>query len=337
MLIASRKTGDRAAIMNRPALRRIINLLPLAAALLLSGCQWVVLDPKGPIGMQERSIILTATVLMLIVVVPVIALTLFFAWRYRASNEKAEYRPDWSHSNKIEAVVWLIPCVIIATLGVITWRSSHTLDPYRPLDSKVEPIRIDAVALDWKWLFIYPDQKVATVNEVAFPANVPVEFHITSATVMNAFFIPQLGSQIYAMAGMQTQLNLLANEPGTYQGLSSNYSGDGFSGMTFKAVALPSQDFDAWLAKVAASPQALSAEAYEQLAKASENNPVAYYSQVPPSLFADIVAGRLERQAGRLMARTAPQAYAAPASAMGGTTPATAMPGMTGMSAMRSH
>jgi cytochrome o ubiquinol oxidase subunit 2 len=338
--------------MNRSVLRRIIKLLSLTAALLLSGCQWVVLDPKGPIGMQERSIIITATVLMLLVVVPVIALILIFAWRYRASNEKADYRPDWSHSNSIEAVVWLIPCIIIATLGVITWRSSHTLDPYRPLDSKVKPIRIEAVALDWKWLFIYPDQKVATVNEVAFPANVPVDFHITSATVMNAFFIPQLGSQIYAMAGMQTQLHLLANEPGTYQGLSSNYSGDGFSGMTFKAIALPSQDFKAWLTKVAASPQALSADAYEQLAKASENNPIAYYSQVQPRLFADIVAGRLESRAGRLMARTAPDAHAAPASATAAKPVAAAMPatsgmpamsgvtgmsGMTGMSAMRSR
>jgi len=249
-----------------------------------------VLDPKGPIGVQERSIIITATVLMLIVVVPVIALILIFAWRYRASNGKAEYRPNWSHSNRIEAVVWLIPCIIIAALAVITWRTSHLLDPYRPLDSKVKPIRIDAVALDWKWLFIYPDQKVATVNEVAFPANVPVEFHITSATVMNAFFIPQLGSQIYAMAGMQTQLHLLASEPGTYQGLSSNYSGDGFSGMTFKAIAVPSQQgFDAWLAKVKTSQQTLGEAAYERLAAPSENDPVAYYSQVQPDLFADIV------------------------------------------------
>jgi cytochrome o ubiquinol oxidase subunit 2 len=279
--------------MNRFARGRILRLLPLLAVLPLSGCQWVVLDPKGPIGAQERSIIVTATVLMLIVVVPVIALILVFAWRYRSSNENADYRPDWAHSNTIEAVVWLIPCIIIAALGVITWRTSHTLDPYRPLDSRVKPIRIDAVALDWKWLFIYPDQKVATVNEVAFPANVPVEFHITSATVMNAFFIPQLGSQIYAMAGMQTQLHLLASAPGTYQGLSSNYSGDGFSGMTFKAIAVPSQQgFDAWLARVRAARPTLGAAAYAQLARPSENNSVAYYSQVQPDLFADIVAGR---------------------------------------------
>jgi cytochrome o ubiquinol oxidase subunit II len=319
--------------MNRPA-RCLVRLLPLSAVLLLSGCQWVVLDPKGPIGLQERSIIITATVLMLLVVVPVIALILLFAWRYRASNDKADYRPDWSHSNRIEAVVWLIPCLIIAALGVITWRSSHTLDPYRPLDSKVEPIRIDAVALDWKWLFIYPDQKVATVNQVAFPANVPVEFHITSATVMNAFFIPQLGSQIYAMAGMQTQLHLLANEPGTYQGLSSNYSGDGFSGMTFKAIALPSrQGFEAWLAQVKASQQTLGATAYEQLARPSENNPVAYYSQVQPNLFADIVAGRLQENAGRLVARTPSQPHSGRTllPAMDG------MPAMSGMPATRSN
>jgi cytochrome o ubiquinol oxidase subunit II len=282
---------DGAGPGRSPDPARLTRLLPLPAVLLLSGCQWALLDPKGPVGLQERSIIITSTVLMLLVVVPVIALILFFAWRYRASNEQADYQPDWAHSNRIEAVVWLIPCVIVAALGVIAWRSSHTLDPYRPLASNVKPIRIEAVALDWKWLFIYPDQKVATVNQVAFPANVPVEFHITSATVMNAFFIPQLGSQIYAMAGMQTQLHLLATEPGTYQGLSSNYSGDGFSGMTFKALALPQQGFDGWLAKVKASQQTLDAGAYEQLAKASEDNPVAYYSQVQPNLFGDIVAG----------------------------------------------
>lgn len=325
--------------MNRSA-RCLARILPLSAALLLSGCQWAVLDPKGPIGVQERSIIITATVLMLIVVVPVIALILIFAWRYRASNGKAEYRPNWSHSNRIEAVVWLIPCIIIATLAVITWRTSHSLDPYRPLDSKVKPIRIDAVALDWKWLFIYPDQKVATVNEVAFPANVPVEFHITSATVMNAFFIPQLGSQIYAMAGMQTQLHLLASEPGTYQGLSSNYSGDGFSGMTFKAVAVPSQQgFDAWLAKVRASRQTLGGADYARLAKASENNPVAYYSQVQPNLFADIVARRMPIEAAPVALREENgngAAILARRPPVGGSHMA-AMTGMPGMPATRSN
>ena len=325
--------------MNRSA-RCLVRLLSLSAALVVSGCQWAVLDPKGPIGVQERSIIVTATVLMLIVVVPVIALILLFAWRYRASNEKAEYRPNWSHSSRIEAVVWLIPCMIIATLAVITWRTSHSLDPYLPLDSKVKPIRIDAVALDWKWLFIYPDQKVATVNEVAFPANVPVEFHITSATVMNAFFIPRLGSQIYAMAGMQTQLHLLASEPGTYRGLSSNYSGDGFSGMTFKAIAMPSQQgFDDWLARVKTSQQTLGAAAYAQLAKASENNPVAYYSQVQPKLFADIVGRKMPNEAAPVALRgrkATGAAILARRSPVGGPHMA-AMTGMPGMSATRSN
>lgn len=324
--------------MNPRACRRLAKLLSLplmlSASLLLSGCQWVVLDPSGPIGLKERSIILTATVLMLIVIVPVIALVLIFAWRYRASNEKAQYRPDWAHSNRIEAVVWLIPCIIVTALGVIAWRSSHTLDPYRPLASKVKPLRIDAVALDWKWLFIYPDEKVATVNQVAFPANVPVEFHITSASVMNAFFIPQLGSQIYAMAGMETQVHLLADEPGTYQGLSSNYSGDGFSGMTFKAIALPPKQFGSWLAKVAASRHTLTAGAYERLARPSENDPVEYYSQVPPRLFAGIIAGRFDAQGGRLLARAPPRAPA-PTAASG--THGMAAMGAPDAPAMRSH
>jgi cytochrome o ubiquinol oxidase subunit 2 len=273
---------------------RTLRLSPLVCTLLLGGCNWVVLDPKGPVGMQERSLIITATVLMLLVVVPVIALTLVFAWRYRASNDKAEYRPDWAHSGRIEAVVWLIPCVIVSILGVLAWRSSHELDPYRPLASHVKPIRIDAVALDWKWLFIYPDQKIATVNQVAFPANVPVDFHVTSATVMNSFFIPRLGSQIYAMANMQTQVHLMASATGTFHGLSSNFSGDGFSGMTFSALALTPRGFDAWLKKVKASPTSLDGAAYRQLARPSENNPVEYYSQVMPHLFAQLLHGTLQ-------------------------------------------
>ena len=266
-----------------------LRLLTLACAALLAGCNWVVLDPKGPVGMQERSLIITATVLMLLVVVPVIVLTLLFAWRYRASNEQAEYRPDWAHSGKIEAVVWLVPVAIVAALGVITWRSSHELDPFRPLASPVKPIRIDAVALNWKWLFIYPDLKIATVNQVAFPANVPVDFHVTSATVMNSFFIPRLGSQIYAMANMETQVHLMASSTGTFQGLSSNFSGDGFSGMTFKALALTPGQFTAWLKKVQASPANLDAAAYQKLARPSEDNPVAYYSAVLPHLFTTVL------------------------------------------------
>lgn len=286
----------------RSRFARFRRVLPLPATLLLSGCRWAVLDPSGPIGEQERTIILIATALMLLVVVPVIAMILVFAWRYRASNESADYAPNWSHSTKVEAVVWGIPIAIIAILGTICWRSSHALDPFKPLAASVKPVRIDAVAMDWKWLFIYPKQGIATVNEVAMPVGVPVVFHITSATVMNSFFIPRLGSQIYAMANMQTAVNLLASEPGTYRGLSANFSGDGFSGMTFKALALSSADYARWLAKVKASPQTLGAADYARLEKPSENVPVAYYSQVIPDLFPEIVDGKLAP--GRVVAGT---------------------------------
>ena len=289
--------------MNRSPVSRFARfrrLLPLPATLLLGGCHWALLDPKGPIGLQERTIILTATALMLLVVIPVIVMTLVFAWRYRASNERADYQPNWSHSTKIEVVVWAIPMVIIAILGTICWRTSHELDPFKPLASTVKPVRIDAVAMNWKWLFIYPQLGVATVNQVAMPVGVPVVFHITSATVMNSFFIPRLGSQIYAMANMQTAVNLLASEPGTYRGLSSNFSGDGFSGMTFEALALSRGDFARWLARVRSSSRSLDAAAYVALDEPSENVPVEYYSQVLPDLFPQIVDGKFAP--GRMVA-----------------------------------
>lgn len=257
--------------------------------MLLAGCNLEVLSPKGDVGMQEKSLILTALGWMLIVVIPVIVLTLVFAWRYRATNTKATYAPTWAHSTAIEAVIWIIPCLIIAVLGTITWRTSHTLDPYKPLDSKVKPITIQVVSLDWKWLFIYPDYGVASVNELAFPANVPVKFEITSDSVMNSFFIPQLGSQIYAMAGMETQLNLIANEQGSFAGLSSNYSGAGFSDMHFNALATSQQGFDDWVKKAKASSINLDAQSYHALTVPSEKTPVAYYASVKPDLFHDII------------------------------------------------
>ncbi|MGH8296098.1 MAG: ubiquinol oxidase subunit II [Steroidobacteraceae bacterium] len=292
--------------MNRSArtrLTRFCRLLSLPAMLLLGGCQWALLQPRGPVGLAERSIIETATGLMLLVVVPVIVLTIVIVWRYRASNTRAEYRPEWSQSNKIEAVMWAVPIAIVSVLAVICWRTSHELDPFRAIPSAEKPVHIDAVALDWKWLFIYPDQHIATVNEVAMPVGVPVVFHITSATVMNSFFIPRLGSQIYAMANMQTADNLVASVPGTYRGISANFSGDGFSGMTFKVEAMPAHDFKQWLAKAATAPQALDAGAYRVLARPSENVPVSYYSHVPPELYRQILTGQLAP--GRLMANGA--------------------------------
>lgn len=266
-------------------------LLLLATASLLSGCDMALMSPKGQVGMEQKSLILTALGLMLIVVVPVIVMAVAFAYKYRASNTSATYAPDWAHSNKIEAVVWTVPVIIIVILAVITWKTSHSLDPYKPLESDVKPVQVDVISLDWKWLFVYPELGIASVNELAFPVNTPVNFRVTSDTVMNSFFIPQLGGQIYAMAGMQTKLHLIANEAGEYKGISGGYSGAGFSGMKFKAIATQDQaGFDAWVAKVKASSKALSTmDEFNALAKKSENHPVEYFASADPKLFVNII------------------------------------------------
>ena len=280
--------------MKRTPRSRLLRLvLPIAATLLLSGCHWAVLDPAGPIGVAEKWIIDTAIGLMLLVVGPVIVLTLVIVWRYRASNTKARYEPDWCHSTKIELTMWGIPIVIVCILGVIAWRGSHQLNPFRPILSNVKPVHIEAVAMDWKWLFIYPNHNVASVNEVAMPVGVPVVFHITSATVMNSFFIPRLGSQIYAMANMQTADNLVASAPGTYRGISANFSGGGFSGMVFKVKAMPESDYKRWLAKAGSSTRTLDDKEYLALDKPSSDVPVTYYAHVNPDLFAQILNGKL--------------------------------------------
>ncbi|RPE03577.1 cytochrome o ubiquinol oxidase subunit II [Candidatus Pantoea deserta] len=264
----------------------------IAGTLLMSGCDNALLNPKGQIALEQRSLILTAFGLMLIVVIPAILMAVMFAWKYRASNTEAKYSPNWSHSNKVEAVVWTIPILIILFLGVLTWKSTHALEPSKPLASDVKPVEIQVVALDWKWLFIYPEQGIATVNQIAFPANTPVSFKITSNSVMNSFFIPTLGSQIYAMAGMQTKLHLIANEPGTFDGISSNFSGRGFSGMKFKAIATKDDaEFQQWVAKVKAAPNTLTTmEDFEKLAVPSENHPVEYFSSANPELFKQVIA-----------------------------------------------
>lgn len=272
------------------SIRNLFTLIVAGAGLTLAGCSGGVLDPKGQVGMDEKNLIILCTILMLIVVVPVIVLTLYFAWKYRASRDFEIYTPKWAHSTKIEAVVWSIPILIVISLSVITWRSTHALDPYSPLEGKGEHLTVEVVSLNWKWLFIYPEQGIATVNELVFPANKPVAFKITSESTMNSFFIPQLGSQIYSMAGMETKLHLIANEPGTYKGISSNYSGAGFTGMKFNAIATPTEgDFNDWVASVKQAQTALTPASYEQLAKPSENNPVTYYSKVSEGLFHDIV------------------------------------------------
>lgn len=262
----------------------------LIASVGLSGCKLEVLESKGVIGAAESSLIATATYTMLLVVVPVILLTLFIAWRYRASNKNATYAPKWAHSTAIEVVVWIIPAIIILYLGILTWKSTHELDPYKPLESSVKPINVEVVALDWKWLFIYPDLGVASVNQLAFPVGTPVNFRITSDSVMNSFFIPELGGQIYAMAGMQTKLHLLTDHAGDYAGISANYSGKGFSDMKFRALAMSNADFDAWLKQVRNAPEALSMDVYTGVARPSEKVAVRYFSTVDPKLFSNIVA-----------------------------------------------
>lgn len=278
---------------------KLLALLPFAA--LLGGCDFVVLAPAGDVAVQQRDLVVISTVLMLIIVLPVMALTLFFAWRYRQSNTAAPYEPEWDHSTQLELVIWSAPLLIIICLGALTWMGTHLLDPYRslgriaadkPIESKDAPLNVEVVALDWKWLFIYPEQGIATVNELAFPKDVPVEFKITSNSVMNSFFIPQLGGQIYAMAGMQTKLHLIGNEAGAYKGISSSYSGAGFSGMKFTAIVTPTEgDFDQWVAKVKASPKNLNTtDDFNKLAEPSENNPVEYFAAVKPNLFKETIA-----------------------------------------------
>jgi cytochrome o ubiquinol oxidase subunit 2 len=248
-----------------------------------------VLDPKGPIALAERDLLFDAFYVMMLVIVPIIILTLWFAWRYRASNTKAKYTPTWANSVTIDAITWLIPAVIVIAVAVLLWRSTHRLDPYRPLESKEPPFDVQVVAQDWKWLFIYPEQGIAVVNQLAFPAGRPVSLRITSDTVMNSFYVPQLAGQIYAMAGMQTRLQMLADQPGKFVGRNSQYSGGGYSEQHFEVLAMTPADFDAWVARAKQSGRALDAAAYTALAAKSRANPITYYSTVEPKLFDSII------------------------------------------------
>jgi len=276
----------------------------LAGCFSLSACQSGVLHPEGPVGVREAALLAETFGIMLIVVLPAIFMTVFFAWRYRAGNESAVYAPDWSYSPRLEMLIWAVPFVIVVFLGAVCWRSTHALDPYRPLQVKGKRLTIDVVALDWKWLFIYPDAHIAVVNQLEIPVNTQIEFKITSATVMNVFFIPQLGSQIYAMAGMQTELHLLAKNPGTYRGISANFSGDGFADMRFSAVAVDDGAFKNWVKRSQAAPAMLDANAYQRLAAPSKHNQVEVFSTVDPALFGNILAAHT--------GLTAPMAMPAP-------------------------
>jgi cytochrome o ubiquinol oxidase subunit 2 len=268
---------------------RLLRWPAIGAATLLTSCAPAgILDPQGPIAAAERLLLINSTAIMLVVVVPVILATLGCAWWYRAGNVHASRSTDESYEGRVEFVVWSIPALTVILLGGVIWIGSHQLDPRAPIAGTSDPLRVDVVALDWKWLFIYPDKGVAAVNQLVIPAGTPIQFRLTSATVMNSFFVPQLGSQIYAMGGMTTHLNLLADRPGEFIGFSANYSGAGFSGMRFVVKSVPSGDFYAWVDQARSSGSALDDAGYAALAKPSKNVPPATY-RADPNLFQRIV------------------------------------------------
>ncbi len=268
--------------------------LAFGLVLLCSGCGALTspdLDPSGSITLAERQLLFDAVSIMMIVIVPVFIMAALFTWRYRGTNRNARYTPNLAYYWPAEVLVWAVPAAIIVWLGFHLWSNTHKLDPYKAIDPGVTPLQIEAVAQDWKWLFIYPEEKIAVVNELVFPTGTPLSIRITSDTVMNSFVIPALGGQIYAMAGMQTRLHLLAGKPGRFLGRNVQYSGRGFADQQFKAIATPTkEEFDSWLEKVRASPNTLDAENYAQLAKPSAKVPVTYYSGVEPNLFDNIIA-----------------------------------------------
>ncbi|HEX8484410.1 ubiquinol oxidase subunit II [Sphingomonas sp.] len=285
------------ASFRRLALRFAVLFAGLA---LLPACEPGVLSPAGPVAAGERTILLNSLGIMLAIVIPTILLTLVFAWWFRAGNARAIYRPEFTYSGRVELLVWSIPALVVIFLAGIAWIGSHELHPPKPLVSKVRPLQVEVVSLDWKWLFIYPEQGVASVNRLVIPAGTPVSFRITSASVMNSFFVPRLGSQMYAMSGMTTRLNLMADQPGRYRGLSAHYSGKGFPGMAFFADAVTAQQFAGWAAGAKANGPVLDGRGYLALLEESENVKPFTYRAVGPGLFDEIV-----RQSGTLSARTA--------------------------------
>ena len=265
----------------------------LAAATALAGCsKAVVLNPAGDVAAQQGQLVITATLLMLVIIVPVIALTLFFAWKYRQGNTEAEYDPEWHHSTKLELVIWSVPLAIIIILGALTWVTTHKLDPYRPLDridaqrpvpAGLKPLEVQVVAMDWKWLFVYPEQGIALVNELAAPVDRPIHFKLTATSTMNAFYVPDLAGMVYAMPGMQTELHGVINKAGVFPGLASHNSG--FSGMTFKFHGLSDAGFAQWVQQAQAEGKTLDKSTYLQLAKPSERDPVQRFARVDADLY----------------------------------------------------
>ena len=261
-------------------------------SLALSACKDSILAPQGPIGAAEKSILIDSIGIMLAIVAPTILAIFSFAWWFRASNTRARHLPEWSYSGRIELVVWAIPALVVMLLAGVAWIGSHDLDPAKPIASSQKPLEVQVVSLDWKWLFLYPDQKIATVNELTIPVGVPVHFSLTSASVLNAFFIPQLGSMIYTMNGMTTRLNLQADTTGVFHGLSSHFSGDGFSDMHFEVHAVSPADFSDWAKKISQATATLDSGSYSQLAKQGTVT-TASYRLGDPDLFPSIATQKI--------------------------------------------
>jgi cytochrome o ubiquinol oxidase subunit 2 len=264
-----------------------------SAAMLLASCDEGVLDPHGPVGKAERVILYDSTAIMLAVVIPVIVLTLVFAWWFRARNKRAHYRPDWEYSGRIEMIIWSIPTLVVLFLGGIAWTGSHDLDPAVPLEESSAPLDIEVISVDWRWLFIYPHEGIASLNRLVVPARVPLRFRLTSTTVMNSFFVPQLGTQIYTMPNMVTRLNLEADQPGIFEGLSAQFSGDGFSDMRFDLVSTDTDAFKDWVNTTKTQGGVLDARTFEELARPAKADGVQTYAQVSPGLFDSVSSGHM--------------------------------------------
>jgi cytochrome o ubiquinol oxidase subunit II len=271
----------------------------------LAACQTAMLSPAGPVGEADRIVLMDSLAIMLAIVVPTIVAILAFAYWFRSTNTRARYRPEWAYSGRLELIVWSIPALVVFFLGGIAWISAHLLDPAVPLKSKAEPLKVEVVSLDWKWLFIYPQQNVASVNRMVVPAGVPLDLKITSASVFNVFFVPRLGSMIYAMYGMRTQLNLQADRPGVYPGLSAHFSGDGFPGMAFDVHAVSPEQFAQWTAATRGTGPVLDEAAYRNLLKQSQDVVPYTFRSVKAGLFDDIVEQRLPPGEGPRAAQSA--------------------------------
>ncbi len=283
---------ERTPIAGRRILRGLSRPLPILALGLLAGCG-DVLNPAGDIALQQRNLIYASVGLMLLIIIPVLILVVLFAWRYRKGNPDATYDPEFDHSTTLELVIWSAPLLIIIALGALTWSSTHLLDPFRPLNrisatkpkTNEAPLRVQVVSLDWKWLFIYPDLGIATVNELALPVDREVRFDMTSSNMMNTFYAPTLAGMVYTMPGMRSTLHAVLNKPGEFEGMSANYSGAGFSYMRFKLKGMDNAGFARWVGDVKARGTALDTPNYLKLEKPSEKVPAMHFASVDASLF----------------------------------------------------